>query len=132
VLNDALVFYFDAFGEGGGLRDDVRLAVLRKEEQQLVQLNKLMLRSGAYLDSYAVKVLRGGSYEDAKLGRKPLAALAKDEEPIFRRMAARREAIVREILGILDKQLPKSEYVLKENRQSRSRVTDKSKGGDSP
>jgi len=130
VLNDALVFYFDAYAKDGDLRDDVRLAQLCKEEQRLIQLNKLMLRSGAYLDSYADKVLKGGDREDAKLGRKPLAALSKDEEPIFRRMAARREAIVREILEILDRQLPEREYVLKDERpvkRLRSRCRDGNK-----
>lgn len=114
VLNEALVFYFNAQAKDGGLRDDVRLAQLCGEELKLVRLNKLMLRSGAYLDGYAEKVLKGGAErEDVKLGRKALAALAKDEEPIFKRMIAKREAIIREVLEILDRQLPKDEYVLK-------------------
>lgn len=134
VLNDALVFYFDAFAKDSGLRNEARLAVLLKEEQRLVQLNRVMLRSGAYLDLYADKVLRGGkAREDAKLGRRPLAALSPNEEPIFKRMVARREAVVKEILEILDRWLPKAEYVLKEDRpaesrrKSRSRRRDKNK-----
>jgi hypothetical protein len=121
VLNDALVLYFDAYAKSGVLRDDVCLASLIKEEHRLVQLNKVMLRSGAYLDSYASKVLKGGNRDDAKLGRVPLAALSKDEPPIFKRVTARREAIIREILEILDRQLPKQQYVLKEDRPSKSR-----------
>jgi len=122
VLNEALVFYFDAYAKDSRLRDSVRLAQLCGEEQRLVRLNKLMLRSGAYLDSYAEKVLKGGvrDLEDSKLGRKPLAALSKAEEPIFKRMVARREAIVREVLEILNRQLPSSEYVLKEERKRKS------------
>jgi len=127
VLNEALIFYFDAYVKDNALRDDVRLAQLCSEEQKLVRLNKLMLRSGAYLDSYAGKVLKGGDRVDAKLGRAPLAALSKDEEPIFKRMVAKREAIVREIIEILSRQLPKEEYVLKENRRSQSRRHDKPK-----
>ena len=43
-------------------------------------LNKVMLRSDAYLDLYADKVLHGDKARlDAKLGRSPLDALAPDE-----------------------------------------------------
>ncbi len=117
VLNDALVFYFDAFAEDSRLRDEARLAVLLKEEQRLIRLNRVMLRSGAYLDLYADKVLRGGgAREAARLGRRPLGALAPEEEPVFRRMIARREAVVEEIREILDRRLPEDEYVLKDER----------------
>ncbi len=127
VLNDAVVYYFDAFAKDSKLRDDVRLAKLMKEEKQLIQFNRVMLRSGAYLDSYATKVLEGGSREDAKLGRKPLGVLAPEEEPVFRRMIARREAVVKEIREILDRRLPEDEYVLKENRRARREKKSKSR-----
>ena len=99
------------------LQDEARLCLLLREEQRLIRLNKVMLRSGAYLDLYADKVLLGGKARlDAKLGRRPLSALAPDEEPIFRRMVARREAVVGEIKEILARRLPKGEYVLKDER----------------
>lgn len=125
VLNRALLFYLRAEVDEDWLRDEARLALLLKEEQRLIRLNRVMLRSGAYLDLYADKVLRGGKARlDAKLGRRPLAALAPDEEPIFRRMVARREAVVGEIREILARRLPEGEYVLKDERprrKSRSR-----------
>lgn len=117
VLNRALLFYLKAEVDDDWLRDEARLALLLKEEQWLIRLNKVMLRSGAYLDLYADKVLRGSKARlDAKLGRKPLAALAPDEEPIFKRLIARREAVVKEIKEILGRRLPKDEYVLKDER----------------
>lgn len=127
VLNRALLFYLNAEASDSGLRDEARLCLLLREEQRLIHLNRVMLRSGAYLDLYADKVLRGGKARlDAKLGRKPLAALAPREEPIFKRMIARREAVVKEIREILARRLPKPEYVLKEDRivrrRSRSRA----------
>jgi hypothetical protein len=121
VLNRALLFYLDAQADGDCLRDEARLVLLLREEERLIRWNRVLLRSGAYLDSYADKVLRGGeSRLDAKLGRKPLAALAPDEEPIFKRMVARREAVVHEIKEILARRLPENEYVLR-NERSRSR-----------
>lgn len=120
VLNRALLFYLKAEVDDDWLRDKARLGLLLKEEQRLMRLNRVMLRSGAYLDLYADKVLRGGKARlDAKLGRKPLAALAPEEEPIFKRMIARREAVVREIREILARRLPRPEYVLKEDRAVR-------------
>jgi len=118
VLNRALAFYFNVNSSVDSVRDFARLSLLFAEEKRLVQLNKVMLRSGAYLDLYAEKVLRGGeSRDDAKLGRKPLDALAPNETPIFKRMVARREAITKEIVEILGRLLPEEEYVLKDDRE---------------
>ena len=137
VLNKALLYFLDAEASDDWLRDEARLVLLLREEQQLIQLNKVMLRSGAYLDLYADKVLRGGRARlDAKLGRKPLGALAPDEEPIFKRMVARREAIVQEIREIMGRRLPEKEYVLKDERPvtkkswSRRRAKNKLEGGE--
>ena len=136
VLNRALLFYLRVEVGDDWLRDEARLVLLLKEEQRLIRLNRVMLRSGAYLDLYADKVLRGGrAREEAKLGRRPLAALAPDEEPVFRRMMARREAVVKEIREILARRLPRSEYVLKDERparRSRSQrcAQNKRKGGE--
>ena len=124
VLNRALLFYLRVEVDDDWLRDEARLQLLLREERRLIQLNRVMLRSGAYLDLYADKVLKGGSRENreaAKLGRKPLGALAPNEVPVFRRMVARREAVVGEIKEILARRLPEAEYVLKEDRPRRRR-----------
>ncbi len=109
------------------LRLRAKLFRLLDEERELRQVHRVILRSGAFLDSYAEKLLRGGSVEDAKFGRKPLAALNKEEVPVIKRLLARREAVVREICVIEEKLLPSEKYVLKSERRLRSRRRDKHK-----
>ena len=119
VLNSALCVYLGQDGQVDRLRDFARLSLLMAEEKMLVRYNKMMLRSGAYLDLYAQKVLKGGvSRDDAKLGRKPLDAYAPNETPIFKRNTARREAIIKESVEIMSRVLPEEEYVLKNEREN--------------
>lgn len=99
-----------------------RRVVLMKEEESLRQRMRVILRSGAFLDSYAHKLLEGGSPGDARRdGRVPLRALSRKDEAIVRRMLARREAVVAELREIEDRLLPKEKYRLRPRRRSRSR-----------
>jgi len=96
-----------------------RLAKLLHEEWELMQSGRVVLRSGAFLDGYAAKLIEGNEKLSVRLGRQPLRALADEREVnVVKRLLARREAVVQEILSIQDRLLPADEYVLKENRSS--------------
>lgn len=91
-----------------------KLAALLREEGELRKVSSCMLRSGAYLPSYAEKVLkeqkgpRGESSPflySAGDGDKPLRALNKREEKVFRKICARREAIAQEVADIQEELL---------------------------
>lgn len=120
VLNEALLFWVGGLGDEE-LRLKARLGRLLDEERELRLVGRVVLRSGAFLDGYAEKLLAGGSGEDAKLGRKPLKALSREEEPVVRRLLARREEVVKEICQIEEQLLPGEEYVLKSERKPRHR-----------
>lgn len=113
VLNEGFLLWWGVRCEGE-LALRARLARLLQEERELMQLGRVILRSGAFLDSYAAKLIKGDERLSVKLGRKPLRALAGEREVnIVLRLLARRDAVVKEILEIQDKLLPKDEYVLK-------------------
>jgi hypothetical protein len=68
-----------------------------------------MLRSGAYLPGYAEKVLKEKRQPDQDCGPftysvgegdRPLRALNREEEQVFRRIIARREEIIGEVTRI--------------------------------
>lgn len=130
VLNEGFLLWLGAKSEDE-LRLRSRLAQLLHEEHELMQSGRVVLRSGAFLDSYAAKLIEGNEKLSAKLGRQPLGALAnKQEVSVVKRLLARREAVVNEILEIQDKLLPKDEYVLKDERplkRSKSRRRGKHK-----
>lgn len=126
VLNEA---FLDWVGEGGDetLRLKARLYRLLDEERELRQVHRVILRSGAFLDGYAAKLIEGKEELSVRLGRQPLTALAsKKEETIIKRNLARREAVVKEICEIHEKLLPREEYVLKSKRKSRKHRKKKS------
>lgn len=100
-----------------------RLAQLLREESNLRRQSRVMLRSGSFLPKYADRILRPQE-SFVREGQQPLRALSKKEEQIFRRILARREKIVKEIVEIQDKLLPKEKFRLKPKR-SRSRRRDK-------
>jgi len=86
-----------------------RLAGLMREEAELRRICSCMLRSGAYLPSYAERVLKeekgpdreGGPFTySAGEGDRPLRALNREEEQVFRKIIARREEIVCEVTRI--------------------------------
>ncbi|MCK4478385.1 hypothetical protein KAU88_07655 [Candidatus Bathyarchaeota archaeon] len=129
VLNEALLLWFEE-GCESELKLRAQLARLLHEENELRQSMRVVLRSGAFLDSYAAKLVEGDEKLSVKLGRQPLAVLAdRKEVEIVKRILARREAIVKEICEIEDQLLPEKQYVLKGSR-SRQRMTYKRKGGE--
>ena len=92
---------------------EVRRQQLLFEEAGLRQTLKVLLRSGAYLPEYARKLFEGKDARDFayRKGRLPLSALASaKEQEIVKRILARREQIVLELLGIADKLLPKEQF----------------------
>lgn len=119
ALNEALLFW------AGGLNDEqLRLKVakarLLAEERDLYQTHRVILRSGAFLDSYAAKLIEGDETLSAKMGRQPLEAVANPKEAnVVKRLLARREAVVAEIVEVQNLLLPKEEYVLKGERKPR-------------
>jgi hypothetical protein len=92
---------------------EVRRQQLLAEEAGLRQILKVLLRSGAYLPQYAQKLFEGRDPKDFayRKGRLPLPALASaKEQEIVRRILARRERIVMELIEIADKLLPKEQF----------------------
>lgn len=120
VLNEAFLEWVGGLGDEK-LRLKARLFRLLDEERELRQTMRVILRSGAFLDGYAAKLVEGDEKLSVKLGRQPLAALAsKEEVEIVKRILARREAVVSEICLIEKELLPKIEYELKGLRSLRS------------
>jgi len=79
AVNEALLYW------AGGLNDEqLRLKVakarLLAEERDLYQTHRVILRSGAFLDSYAAKLIEGDETLSAKMGRQPLEAVANRKE----------------------------------------------------
>lgn len=92
---------------------EVRRQQLLSEEAGLRQTLKVLLRSGAYLPQYAQRLFEGKNSKDlvSRKGRLPLPALASlKEQQIVRRILARRERIVMELLEIADRLLPKEQF----------------------
>ena len=100
------------------LRLRVHLTELIHEESQLRRQSRVMLRSGSFLPKYADRILRPQD-SFVKQGQQPLRALSKKEEGIFRRILGRREQIVKEIVEIQDRLLPKKKFRLKPSRSRR-------------
>jgi len=103
--------------ESGEVEEPLTLEVRRQqllaEEFALRQTLKVLLRSGAYLPQYAQKLFGGKDPKDfgQRKGRLPLPALASTkEQEIVRRILARRERIVMELIEIADKFLPKEQF----------------------
>ena len=85
------------------LRLEAELEGLLREESRLRKVSNVMLRSGAYLPSYVVKVLRkpGGLSELQRRGELPLEALAdKREVQVFLKIAQKREMVAKRICEI--------------------------------
>lgn len=109
------------------LRLQLRLEELMREEGDLRRVWATIGRSGSYLPQYVDRVLRPQKSPFRK-GQVPLRALSVKEEEIFRRVAARREAIAQEIVEIQDQLLPKDKFRLKpEPAHSKSRARDRNK-----
>lgn len=114
VLNEALLDWVGHEGDAK-VKLRARLYVLQDEENRLRQTMRIVLRSGAFLPSYAAKLVQGDEKLSVKLGRQPLDAIAtKEEANIVKRILARREAIVKEILEIENELLPQEKYELRE------------------
>ena len=113
------------------LRLKAKLSSLQREEADLRQSMRVMLRSGSYLPQYADKLFRE-KYDSSipsftRKGQVPLRALSKKEEDVARRVLAERERIAQEIADILGELLPEKRFCLKPSR-SRGRLTSKRKG----
>jgi hypothetical protein len=90
------------------LRLEAELEGLLREESRLRKVSNVMLRSGAYLPSYVVKVLRkpGGLSEVQRRGELPLEALAdKREVQVFLKIAQKREMVAKRICEIQEQLL---------------------------
>jgi len=113
VLNEALLEWVGNEGNEK-LKLRARLYTLLAEENELRQTMRVILRSGAFLPSYAAKLVQGDEKLSARLGRQPLDAIAsKEEAEIVRRILARRERVTKEIIEIEKKLLPKESYKLR-------------------
>jgi len=127
AVNEALLFWMGEQGDEK-LRLRAKLVLLRKEEAELRQTMRVMLRSGSYLPQYADKLFREkydqGESAFVRKGQVPLKALNPKEEDVARRVLAERERIAQEIADVLDRLLPKKRFRLK---SSRSRRRDKHK-----
>jgi len=107
-----------------------KLVALRREEADLRQSMRVMLRSGSFLPKYAKELFRepGRSVSFVRDGQVPLKALSPREEDIARRVLAERERLAAEIAEVLDKLLPEKKFRLKpEPARSRSRARDRTK-----
>lgn len=119
------------------LRLKAKLAGLLKEESELRKTCSCMLRSGAYLPAYAEKVLKEQkgkpSPKDSPFtfsageGDRPLRALSRSEEKVFRKICARREQIAVEVADIQSELLKSVRPLRFEFEGSRSRAHDKHK-----
>ncbi|MGQ9640680.1 MAG: hypothetical protein ACUVUF_00960 [Candidatus Bathycorpusculaceae bacterium] len=105
------------------LRLRAKLASLRRQEAELRQVMRVMLRSGSYLPQYADRLFRERFDRNepsfVRSGQVPLKALNAREEDIARRVLAERERIAQEIADILDRLLPKRRFRLKPSRSCR-------------
>lgn len=91
---------------------EAEMCRLREEEHVLRRDLALILRSGAYLDDYARRLLEGDEKEVSKLkSRKGVYAnLDAKELGVILRVLARREAISKRLVELLDKKLPEERY----------------------
>lgn len=132
AVNEALLFWMGERSDEE-LRLRAKLVLLRKEEAELRQTMRVMLRSGSYLPQYADKLFRErydrGESAFVREGQVPLKALSRKEEDVARRVLAERERIAREIAEVLDRLLPKKRFRLKPSR-SRRRAKKAGKGGE--
>jgi len=131
AVNEALLFWLGEQGDEA-LRLRAKLVLLRKEEAELRQIMRVMLRSGSYLPQYADKLFREkfdrGESAFVRKGQVPLKALSSKEEDVARRVLAERERIAQEIAEVLDQLLPKKRFRLKPSRSRRRAI--KRKGGE--
>ncbi len=112
------------------LRLRAKLVLLRRQEADLRQSMRVMLRSGSYLPQYADKLFRekyDKSEPFVRHGQVPLRALSAKEEDVARRVLAERERIAQEIADVLDRLLPEKRFRLK-GSGSRRRVKNKQRG----
>ena len=113
------------------LRLKAKLLGLLREEAELRKVQNCMLRSGSYLPAYVQRTLRepGRPVSLVRDGQVPLKALSPKEERVFRRIAARREQIAKEIVEIEEQLLRDVKpFRLKPDlRLSRSRARGKNK-----
>jgi hypothetical protein len=103
LVNQAVLEFLKGGVDDGRLRLEAELEGLLREESRLRKVSNVMLRSGAYLPSYVVKVLRkpGGLSELQRRGELPLEALAdKREVQVFLKIAQKREMVAKRICEI--------------------------------
>lgn len=91
---------------------EAEIRSLIEEEKGLIEKCKVILRSGAYLPSYARKLLEGDPAEVSRFKRREgvYAILNKKELDVVLRILARREAISHRLVELLNRQLPEDRY----------------------
>jgi hypothetical protein len=116
------------------LRLKAKLFALLREEAELRRVSSCMLRSGAYLPSYVEKVLKEQKgkpspfMDSAGEGDRPLRALSKEEEKVFRKICSQREKIAREMAAIQAELLKDVEpFRMESEASSWSRARDRHK-----
>jgi hypothetical protein len=108
LVNQAVLEFLKGGVDVERLRLEAELEGLLREESRLRKVSNVMLRSGAYLPSYVVKVLRkpGGLSEVQRRGELPLEALAdKREVQVFLKIAQKREMVAKRICEIQEQLL---------------------------
>jgi len=115
------------------LRLKAKLTALLREEAELRRVSSCMLRSGAYLPSYAEKILKTQKGKPSPFmysigdGDKSLRVLNKEEEKVFRKICGRREEIAREVAGIQAELLKDTVPFKLESDDSESQACDSGK-----
>jgi len=91
---------------------EAEVSHLIEEEKNLRQDLALILRSGAYLKDYASSLLEGDKAEVSRLKRRRgvYACVDAKELDVILRILARREAISKRLVELMDKTLPKDRY----------------------
>jgi hypothetical protein len=94
------------------IRVEAEIEELKREERCLRQNLTLILRSGTYLRNYAKSLLEGDKEEISKLKSRNgiYARLDSKELDVILRILARREAIAKRLVELMDEQLPKERY----------------------
>lgn len=87
---------------------------LLREEAGLLRRLRVILRSGAYLQDYAQRLLLGGEEEISRLKRRVgiYAHVNEKELDVILRILQRRENLVKELIDLEDQLLPQQRYPL--------------------
>jgi len=132
LVNTALDEYLGKFSDFEEVALGIELRRLKREEKDLKEMSRIILRSGAYLPAYAEKVLmtqKGKPNVESPFyevgqdeGRK--RTLSKTEEEAFRRICSAREAAVARITVIANSLLKYHDPLRLPNERHKREVTE--------